>query len=115
MGLTVAWGAWSGFAETEARRERIERQLAVPGSIWITPRKGLDGFGILVRPDAARAAGSAVDWQVFAEGIDSRKPFLEELLSKNEGDTSGASLRADLLSQFPDFRHVCLWGERRIR
>ncbi|MCY4594958.1 MAG: SDR family NAD(P)-dependent oxidoreductase [Bryobacterales bacterium] len=95
---TIAWGAWSGLGEAEEQRERIERQLAASGTRWITPQQGLKALDTLVRQDVTRAAVSAVDWDVLAESIDSRPPFLEDLLTVAAVDDSDAS-SGDLLTQ----------------
>ena len=71
-GQAIAWGAWSELGESEEQRERIERQLAASGTGWITPQQGLQAFDQLVRQDLTAGMVVAVDWPLFAEGLDGR-------------------------------------------
>ena len=104
-GQAIAWGAWSGLGEAEEQRERIERQLASAGTGWITPEQGLEAFDWLVRQDVTAGMAAVVDWPVFAEGLDSRPPMLEDLLpgaDSGDDDADGRIAAGDLLSEFKE-------------
>ena len=104
-GQAIAWGAWSGVGEAEEQRERIERQLATSGTGWITPERGMQAFDRLVRQDLTASLVAAVDWPVFAGGLDNRPPVLEDLLpgpgSDGDGTDPGVSA-GDLLLRLRD-------------
>ena len=99
-GQSIAWGAWSGLGEAEEQRERIERQLETSGAGWITPEQGIQAFDRLVRQDLTASMAAAVDWQVFAKGVDSWPPLLEDMLSSAVDDESDAPASSeDLLTR----------------
>ncbi len=99
-GQSIAWGAWSGLGEAEEQRERIERQLETSGSGWIAPEQGLQAFDQLVRQGLTASMAAAVDWEVFAENVEEKSPFLEELVSEeSDADAAHGEADADLLSQ----------------
>ena len=89
-GQSIAWGAWSGLGEAEEQRERIARQLEAAGTGWISPEQGLRAFDQLVRQDVTMGMVASVDWQVVAEGDDSRSSLLEDLLSASAVSSDGS-------------------------
>ncbi len=99
-GQAIAWGAWSGLGEAEEQRERIAQRLAARGAGWINPQQGLKVFDKLVRNDPATSMVVAVDWPVFAEAVEHKPPFLDELLAATkDAGTEEAEAPEDLVSQ----------------
>ncbi len=97
-GQAIAWGAWSDIGEAEEQRERMARRSASGGLEWITPQQGLKAFDRLVREDATAGVVLARDWVAFGAALESRPPFLEELLSDGADDGTDESLAQDLLT-----------------
>ena len=75
-GQAIAWGAWSEIGEAAEQKDRIERQRAARGGRWFTPQQGLRAFDRLVRQDVANSVVMSMDWSVFEEAVEERRPCL---------------------------------------
>ncbi len=98
-GQSIAWGAWSEIGEAEEQRERMTRRSASGGIEWITPQQGLRAFDRLVREDATTGVVLARDWEAFGESLESRPPFLEDLLSFGQDEAADDASAEDLLTR----------------
>ena len=79
--------------------------MAASGTGWIIPQQGLQAFDQLVRQDLTAGMVVAVDWPLFAEGLDGRSPLLEELLPETDAGHEAddvATPAHDLLSQLKE-------------
>ena len=97
-GQAIAWGAWSEIGEAAEQRDRVTGHFGSIGMEWITPQQGLRALDQLVREDAATGVVLARDWAAFGESLDSRPPFLGEVLSDDAEDGADESPAEDLLS-----------------
>ena len=99
-GQAIAWGAWSEIGEAAEQRERIERRRSALGGRWFTPRQGLRALEKLVCHDTTNSVVMSMDWSVFEDAVESRPPFLEDLLSSSGGqEATDTGTSEDLLSQ----------------
>ena len=98
-GQAIAWGAWSEIGEAEEQRERMTRRSASGGIEWIAPQQGLRAFDRLVREDSTGGVVLARDWVAFGESLESRPPFLEDVLSDGADDGADEATDEDLLSR----------------
>ena len=98
-GQAIAWGAWSEIGEAEEQRERMTRRSTTGGIEWITPQQGLKAFDRLVREDSTGGVVLARDWVAFGESLESRPPFLVEVLSDGADDGADEASDEDLLSR----------------
>ena len=99
-GQAIAWGAWSEIGEAAEQRERIEQRRAALGGRWFTPQQGIKALELLVRQDATTSVVMSMDWSVFAEAVEDRPPFLEDLLSSaSDEQADEAATSEDLLSR----------------
>ncbi|MDE2817762.1 MAG: beta-ketoacyl synthase N-terminal-like domain-containing protein, partial [Chloroflexota bacterium] len=99
-GQAIAWGAWSEIGEAAEQRERIEQRRAALGGRWFTPQQGIKALELLVRQDATTSVVMSMDWSVFAEAVEDRPLFLEDLLaSATDEQADEAATSEDLLSR----------------
>ena len=99
-GQAIAWGAWSEIGEAAEQRERIERRRSALGGRWFTPQQGLRALEKLVRQDTTTSAVMSMDWSIFEEAVESRPPFLEDMLSSRQSETvDNLASSDDLLSR----------------
>ena len=99
-GQSIAWGAWSEIGEAAEQRERIEQRRAALGGRWFTPQQGIKALEQLVRQDTTTSVVMSMDWSVFAEAVEDRPPFLEDLLSAaTDEQADGAAASEDLLTR----------------
>ena len=98
-GQAIAWGAWSEIGEAEEQRERMTRRSASGGIEWITPQQGLRAFDRLLREDATSGVVLARDWMAFGESLESRPPFLEDVLADGADGGADEASDEDLLSR----------------
>ncbi len=99
-GQAIAWGAWSEIGEAAEQRERIEQRRAALGGRWFTPQQGIKALELLVRKDTTTSVVMSMDWSVFAEAVEDRPPFLEDLLSSaSDEQANEAATAEDLLSR----------------
>ena len=99
-GQAIAWGAWSEIGEAAEQRERIEQRRAALGGRWFTPQQGIKALEQLVRQDATTSVVMSMDWSVFAEAVEDRPPFLEDLLSSaTDEQADDAASSEDLMSR----------------
>ena len=99
-GQAIAWGAWSEIGEAAEQRERIEQRRAALGGRWFTPQQGIKALELLVRQDTTTSVVMSMDWSVFAEAVDDRPPFLEDLLSSAvDEEAVGAAPSEDFLTR----------------
>ena len=94
-GQAIAWGAWSEIGEAAEQRERIEQRRAALGGRWFTPEQGIKALERLVRQDVTTSVVMSMDWSVFEEAVQDRPPFLEDMLSSTEDDTTDESAASD--------------------
>ena len=99
-GQAIAWGAWSEIGEAAEQRERIEQRRAALGGRWFTPQQGIKALELLVRQDTTTSVVMSMDWSVFAEAVEDRPPFLEDLLSSaTDEQADGTASSEDLLTR----------------
>ena len=88
-GQAIAWGPWSEVGEAEEQQRRSGGRVLLSGAEWIAPERGLRALSRVIRQDVGTPMVAAVEW----EGLPSRPPFLEELVSP--GDAAAAAAPGD--------------------
>ena len=92
-GQSIAWGAWSGPGEGEARPDAA-------GAGWITSKQGLRALDRLVREEVVSCIAASGDWSAIAANRAELPPLLDDLIvaAAGSGTREGAS-QGDLLDR----------------
>ncbi len=73
-GLSVDWGAWGEVGMAARMKDEVRERLAAQGMGAISPGKGLEILGDLLRRDATQALVMTVDWDRYLENRYPKEP-----------------------------------------